>query len=468
MCKLFLLLVVGVTSFFALGATQLSRVSPVVTIVEGHLDHAPAGDTIRLYCGHQQTKAVVGPGGDFKLIVNGLSEASFASLAYARQRTALYLTPGDRLRLVLDFLYFETSLRYGGRGATANNYLAQSLSRFEYGHAGPRPQDQRTPVTTAPQMRQLADAFRQKRHAFLTTYGAAHPLPLAFQQQAGLEIDVEWARHLLDFPGYHREATQQAAEVPVGYYDFLQALPRRQLDEQVEWEPVLRLLAAYGGRLLPNGPLPADSAEVRRLYARATTDFGPSRARDWAMYQMLTFQAPTALLAAYPVFRTLNRDSTLSRNMRQLVQRELRMQPGQPAPTFTLLDQSGHAVSLHDFRGKVVYLDFWGTWCAPCRQELPARARLLQQFAGREVVFVSIAVNDAAATWQRVVATEHLAGPAQVALRSPDPTVAAAYNVQSFPTYLLIGRDGRIQLTAAPRPSSGPAVTEAIEHALQQ
>ena len=181
-------------------------------------------------------------------------------------------------------------------------------------------------------MRQLADAFRQKRHAFLTTYAAAHPLPPAFQQQAGLEIDLEWARHLLDFLGYHREATQQAAELPVGYYDFLQALPRRQLDEQVEWEPVLRLLAAYGGRLLPNGPLPADSAEVRRLYAQATTDFGPSRARDWAMYQDADFPAPAALLAAYPVFRTLNRDSTLGRNMRQLVQRELRMQPGQPRP----------------------------------------------------------------------------------------------------------------------------------------
>ena len=127
MCKLFLLLVVGVTSFFAWGANQLPRVSPAVTIVEGHLDHAPAGDTIRLYYGNQQTRAVVDPGGDFKLLVNGFSEASFASLAYARQRTALYLTPGDRLRLVLDFPHFETSLRYSGRGATANNYLAQCL-----------------------------------------------------------------------------------------------------------------------------------------------------------------------------------------------------------------------------------------------------------------------------------------------------------------------------------------------------
>ena len=468
MHKFLIVLTCSLSCFSALGVTSLSRTSPVVTILEGHLDHAPAGDTIRLYCGQQQTKAVLSPSGDFKLLVKGLERAGSASFSYARQRTVLYLTPGDHLRLVLDFSHFDESLRYSGRGAAANNYLAQSQWRFESGHADPRPQDQRTPATTAPQMRQLVDAFRRKRQAFLATYAAAYPLPPAFQQQARLDIDLEWARNLLDYPGYHREVTKQAAELPASYYTFLQALPRRQLNEQVQREPVVRLLLAYGGRLLPNGPLPADSAEVRRLYAQATADLGDAQARDWALYLMLTFQSPAALLAAYPVFRTHNRDSTVSRNMRQLVRQHLRLQPGQPAPAFTLLDQSGHAVSLRDFRGKVVYLDFWGTWCAPCRQELPASTRLVQQFAGREVVFVSIAVNDTEATWQRVVAAEHLAGPTQVALRSPDPTVAVAYNVRDFPTYMLIGRDGRIESVNAPRPSSGPAITAAIEQALQQ
>ena len=103
MYKILLLLVCSASSFFALGATRLCRISPAVTIVEGHLDHAPAGDTIRLYCGQQQTKTVLSPSGDFKLLVNGLKKASSASFSYARQRTVLYLTPGDHLHLVLDF-----------------------------------------------------------------------------------------------------------------------------------------------------------------------------------------------------------------------------------------------------------------------------------------------------------------------------------------------------------------------------
>lgn len=71
-------------------------------------------------------------------------------LQYGRQHTSSYLSPGDQLRITLDFPRFDETLRYTGRGADANNYLAQSLYKFEYGPAGavPRPQEQLTPATT--------------------------------------------------------------------------------------------------------------------------------------------------------------------------------------------------------------------------------------------------------------------------------------------------------------------------------
>ncbi|WP_139255262.1 TlpA family protein disulfide reductase [Hymenobacter psychrophilus] len=444
---------------------------PIVTVLSGHLDHAPAGDTVRLWYGNRQVKALLSIAGDFKMVIPGLGAATDASFSYARQRTRLYLSPGDQLHLTLDFGRFDETLKYTGRGAAANNYLAQMLWRFDAAHPDPGPEQQRTPTTTPAQMRSLTDAFRQRQRAFLATYAAEHPLAPTFQRQAALDIDLEWARLLLDYPAYHRYAAKQAAVLPATYYDFLQQLPRQQLNEQATREPVLRFLSAYGGRLLPDGPLPADPAEARRLYAIATADLGDHQARDWAMYQLLSFQLNdnvAAVVAAYPTFRAQNQDSTLARNLRQMLQAQLRLQPGQLAPAFTLLNHQGRPVSLRDFQGKVVYLDFWGTWCAPCRQEMPALTALARHFAGRDVVFISVAVNDPEDKWQRVLAAEQLTGLGQVQLRSPDSTMPSAYQVTAYPTYLLIGRDGRLRRVPAPRPAAGAETVAALEQALKE
>lgn len=303
--------------------------SSVVTVLRGHLDHAPAGDTVRLWYGNQHVQTPLLATSDFTLVVPGLRGPSAASLSYARQRTPLYLRPGDDLQLTLDFAHFDRSVSYRGRGAAANNYLAQALWRSQGDPAHPSPEQQRTPATTPAQMRTLADAFRRQQHAFLARYATDHPLPPAFQRQAALDVDVEWARLLLDYPGYHRQAAKQAAVLPPDYYAFLRQLPRQQLDEQAMREPVLRMLSAYGGRLLPDGPLRADPAEADRLYALATADWGAHQARDLAMYQMLSFQLPAnaaAVVAAYPTFKAQNQDSTLGRYLR-LQLRQAQAQP---------------------------------------------------------------------------------------------------------------------------------------------
>lgn len=79
---------------------------------------------------------------------------------------------------------------------------------------------------------------------------------------------------------------------------------------------------------------------------------------------------------------------------------------GRPRPDFTLRDASGTAVSAGDFDGKVLLLNFWASWCAPCVEEMPLLADLQREFAGRGLQVVGIAVDDP----QRAQAfAEHLA-----------------------------------------------------------
>lgn len=456
--------------------------TPPVTIVRGHLTHAPAGDTVRILYGLDRrdvVKTVLSPDGDFQLRLPMLKVPTGATLMYARQNTALYLTPGDELSVTLDFPRFDETVRYTGRGANANNYLAQSLYKFELGPAGdvPRPMEQRTPATTPTQMRQMADARRQAQLAFLQTYAKAHPLPADFQQLVKRRLDIRWANALMEYPAYYRGVNHRSAPLPADYYSFLREIPAPALMEQMSGDmgentAIAQLLWNYTLRLLPNDSLAADPAEARRIYAVATQELGRTATRDRAMFMLLSNQLPrtlTGVEAAYPVFRAENQDSTLARALRTQLAERRNIQPGRPAPAFRLQDHTGRPVALSELRGKVVYLDFWGTWCKPCLGEMPASLALRRRFASRDVIFVYLSVGDKADKWQQVLAEQHLIGPGSVHLRvgPEDEALIQTYQVGSFPTYWIIGRDGSIVQARAPRPSQETEVVAALEKALK-
>jgi cytochrome c biogenesis protein CcmG, thiol:disulfide interchange protein DsbE len=117
-------------------------------------------------------------------------------------------------------------------------------------------------------------------------------------------------------------------------------------------------------------------------------------------------------------------------------------QIGKPAPAFALVDPSGVAYSLEDLRGQVVLVNFWATWCAPCRTEMPELDQVARDY--REAGFRVLAVNvleDAAAV-RRYGEELQLDLPL---LLDPSGGVYKAYNVQGLPTSFLVDRDGVIR-----------------------
>ncbi len=70
------------------------------------------------------------------------------------------------------------------------------------------------------------------------------------------------------------------------------------------------------------------------------------------------------------------------------------MKDKSPTPDFALPDVAGKKISLKDFRGKIVLLNFWASWCVPCRQEMPAMERLYQEFKAKDFVIVGVDVKE--------------------------------------------------------------------------
>jgi peroxiredoxin len=114
---------------------------------------------------------------------------------------------------------------------------------------------------------------------------------------------------------------------------------------------------------------------------------------------------------------------------------------GMMPPTFTLPDLDGADVTLSDYRGKVVVLDLWATWCPPCREEIPFLVELYEDLKNEGLVVVGVGLDQGGRnTLAPFVDENGITYPILVGNRE----VQAAYGVTGIPTTFLIGRDGKI------------------------
>jgi len=125
---------------------------------------------------------------------------------------------------------------------------------------------------------------------------------------------------------------------------------------------------------------------------------------------------------------------------------------GDTAPDFTARTIDGAQVRLSDFRGRVVLLDFWATWCSLCLQDLKHIAELNREFGPRGLVVISISLDQDPRAVERFLQRQRLPWPQLVLGPASQNPIARLYNVMSTPTTMLIDRQGRIAARNLPGP----------------
>jgi DsbE subfamily thiol:disulfide oxidoreductase len=110
-----------------------------------------------------------------------------------------------------------------------------------------------------------------------------------------------------------------------------------------------------------------------------------------------------------------------------------------PAPDFSLPDQSGKKATLKDFRGQLVLLNFWATWCVPCREEMPAMERLYQQFKSKGFTIVAVDIKDSRKEALAFIKDLKISYPVMF---DPDGEVGLLYGAWGLPATYLIGPKG--------------------------
>jgi peroxiredoxin len=140
---------------------------------------------------------------------------------------------------------------------------------------------------------------------------------------------------------------------------------------------------------------------------------------------------------------------------------------GEGAPEFSLADLDGRAVRLANYKGRVVFLNVWATWCPPCREEMPAMEALYEKLRGPDFEMLAVSADEGGkAVVEPFVRNGKLTFPV---LLDPDGQIGMRYGVTGFPETFVIDRNGRVvSHTLGPREWSSPESIAAFQRLIDR
>lgn len=382
------------------------------------------------------------------------TEAKEAQLQLAEQQTSLFLSPGDSLVLRCDYTNFDSTLHYAGRGAAENNYMAADvLGNFDRAAA-----EGTALFKDAGRFTLFVDSIEQANHALLQTQDTT-VWSAAFRQRMRTEVKYRYVNPRWMYKiGYDPEKnTFVMKDMPAGYFDFLQRL---DLDDEAAFDngtystALLRYMSE-DPRSRPD--LPDSLTEDQKMALRAKHGYtyrqklfkGKVRDHQLTKYvqdKLGEFANQPDLLAW--LMNRYKADCTTPDYVAIINERYAtaqRLMPGKPAPGFTLVDSAGKSISLADLKGKVIFMDYWATWCGPCLVAMPKVKALEEQFKDRaDLVFLKVNVNDDRARWMAYLRKNTPGGLQLFADEQRSAELRKAYNFNGIPHFVLVGKDGGI------------------------
>jgi peroxiredoxin len=186
--------------------------------------------------------------------------------------------------------------------------------------------------------------------------------------------------------------------------------------------------------------LQSAAMQLREAWARDNPASFASASCLWVLADRIPFERLDRL---YTALSPEVRGTSLMQRLGVKIEGKRRSLAGRPAADFDAPDTSGRRVRLADFRGRYVLLDFWASWCVPCRQENPGLKALYARYKDRGLEIIGISVDEDGRRWRKAIVEDALPW-IHVSDLKRESSLANLYGVQPIPDNFLIDPDGKI------------------------
>ncbi|TSA37800.1 MAG: AhpC/TSA family protein [Porphyromonadaceae bacterium] len=441
--------------------TDCTKSTDSISVISGKVSHYDAKELYLSIDGRKDTLRIK-EDGTFSLEVI-VSQPSDAVLQGQGLQLKLYLEPGRDLEININGQGNEGSVLFKGDLALPARYL--------YEKALQKRKSQKLystfyrPPKTAGDFKLFRDSLAQNQFAYLEDFKKTNPgLSMNFYKREKLAISYDLYSDLYGYPRVVNIANRERMNIPSDWYFFLDSINMNDpsiLDiSEGKWF-VTYFVALESAK---TGGISYDDITRNADWIRETFKYVKEHLPQQEFYNeiphyFLTYYMDNDRMGTAGIedlvseYLSKSTDETLKKDIRLKCDKWAAIATGQPAPDFTLPNIKGEHVSLDDFRGKYVFIDFWFTGCGTCKAMFPYLKLIMNEYNERNIIFISISVDKERSDWEKMLREGYEEEGMQVLfeeqpnwihLYGPQSrTLANQYLVSGYPTYILIDRDGK-------------------------
>ncbi len=468
----------GIVSVLMLFCISISNAQNNVSITGTIKDAGGESITLKIdeYYVGENSSIVKSPvsEGKFKLACK-LDHNRVTELTYKNQSLKIYLEPGDDFVIEAKNGTLDSTVSFSGKSPANNKFLMKFNSRFA--------KDYDTAYLQEHKLNDNIDVFemalfdsRKKQMEFYKSYSEQSSLTESFKNYIQNTIKYYYFENLFSYPIIRGNADKAVLTVA-----HLPAVMIENVDDKIQNNEEAIICETYRTFLTyfifyktseGNGfnkfkdvsvsmdrkctmaqdhlkSLPLVYFLAKFLYDNCQTAV-PSMDKKWMAVLAGADKSGTySALAKTKCNEKLNQKDPVSVRTDAVI----------PASdyTFNMHDMKDKKVTLTDFKGKVVYIDFWASWCGPCRQQMPFSKELhgkLTEKQKKNIVFLYISIDATEDAWRKAVEQLGIEGVLTISPGNWNSEVVKFFGINSIPRYMIMDKNGNIVNKDAPRPSS--------------